>query len=92
MKDDITEITSSEIEMALRNIKNGNATGPVPVYVWKCLGRTGVNFPKDALNKITDEKIPDIWRKSILIPILKNKGDIVNYENYRGIKLMCHST
>ncbi len=42
------------------------------------------------MNKITDEeKIPDIWRKSILIPIFKNKGD--NCGNYLGIKLMRHS-
>ena len=51
-----------------------------------------MNFLKEALNKITDaEKIPDIWRKSILIPIYKNKGDILNCGNYRGIKLMWHS-
>ena len=54
--------------------------------------RTGVNFLKEAFNKITDEeKIPDIWRKGILIPINKNKGDLMNSGNYRGIKLMCHS-
>ena len=92
---DITEITSAEIEMALRNMKNGKATGPdnLPVEVWKSLIRTGVNlFLKEALNKITDEeKIPCIWRKSILIPIFKNKGDIMNCGNYRGIKLICHS-
>ena len=84
MEDDITEITSEEIEMALRNMKNGKAAGPdnLPVKVWKSLGRTGVNFLKEALNKITDEEnIPDIWRKSILIPIFKNKGDITNYGN-----------
>ena len=66
---DITEITSAEIEMALRNMKNGKATGPdnLPVEVWKSLGRTGVNFLKEALNKITDEEnIPDIWRKKHL--------------------------
>ncbi len=94
MEDDITEITSEEIEMALRNMKNGKAAGPdnLPVKVWKSLGRTGVNFLKEALNKITDEEnIPDIWRKSILIPIFKNKGDIMNCGNYRGITLMCHS-
>ena len=64
VKDDITEITSAEIELALRNIKNGKATGPdnLPVELWKSLGRPGVNFLKEALNKITDvEKIPDIW-------------------------------
>ena len=94
VEDDITEITSADIEMALRNMKNGKATGPdnLHVEVWKSLGRTGVNFLKEALNKSTDEeKIPDIWRKSILIPIYKNKGDILNCGNYRGIKLMCHS-
>ena len=93
MEGDIAEITSAEIEMALRNMKNGKATGPdnITVEEWKSLGRNGVNFLKEALNKITDEeKIPYIWRKSILIPIFKNKGDIMNCGNYRGIKLMCH--
>ncbi len=66
---DITEITSAEIEMALRNMKNGKAIGPdhLPVGVWKSLGRTGVHCLKEALNKITDEEnIPDIWRKKHL--------------------------
>ena len=75
-------------------MKNGKATGPdnIPVEVWKSLGRTGVHFLKEALNKITDEeKIPDICRKSILILIYKNKGYIMNCGNYRGITLMCHS-
>ena len=35
VEDDITEITSAEIAMALRNMKNGKATGPdnLPVEV-----------------------------------------------------------
>ena len=74
-------------------MKNGKGTGPgnLPANLWTSLGRTGVNFLlKEALNNITDEeKIPDIWRKCILITIFKNKGDIVNCGNYRGIKLMC---
>ena len=77
----ITEITSAEIEMALRNMKNGKVTGPdnLPVEVWKSLGRTGVRFLKEALKKITDEeKFPDVWRTSILIPIFKNKVDITD--------------
>ena len=56
MEDNITEITSADIEMALRIMKNGKATGPdnLPVEAWKSLGRTGVNFLKEALNNITD--------------------------------------
>ena len=31
------------------------------------------------------------WRRSILVPIFKNKGDVQNCTNYRGIKLMSHT-
>ena len=78
--------------MALRNMNNGKATGPdnLPIEVWKSLGRSGVHFLKEALKKITrEEKIPDIWRQNILIPIFKYKGDIMYCGNYRGIKLLC---
>ena len=77
--------------MALRNTKNGKATGPdnLPIEVWKSLGRTGVNcliFLKEALNKITDEeKFPDKWRKSIFITIFKNNNNNNNvFNSYRS--------
>jgi Reverse transcriptase (RNA-dependent DNA polymerase) len=35
--------------------------------------------------------MPDEWRKSILVSIFKNKGDIQSCTNYRGIKLMNHT-
>ena len=33
------------------------------------------------------ERMPEEWRRSLLIPIYKNKG----CGNYRGIKLMSHT-
>ncbi|ROT72113.1 hypothetical protein C7M84_009515 [Penaeus vannamei] len=75
-------------------MKNGKAVGPdnLPVEVWKSLGIIGIEYLKQELNKIMEEeKIPDEWRKSTLIPIFKNKGDIMECGNYRGIKLMSHS-
>jgi Reverse transcriptase (RNA-dependent DNA polymerase) len=34
--------------------------------------------------------MPDEWR-TVLVPIFKNKRDIQNCTNYRGIKLMSHT-
>ena len=31
------------------------------------------------------------WRRSILVPIFKNKGDVQSCTNYYGIKLMSHT-
>ena len=42
------------------------------------------------LQQIMANGIPDSWKKSKLIPIFKNKGDILECNNYRGIKLMSH--
>ena len=71
---------------ALKKIKSGRAFRPadIPIEAWKSLGDVGVTW-------LVTKKILDIWRKSILVPIYKNKGDIQSYIDYRGIKLMCHT-
>ena len=64
----------------------------LPIEVWKCLGEEGTTFLCEMLNKICEEEhIPEAWRKSSLIPIYKDKGDIMSCGNYRRIKLMSHS-
>ena len=42
------------------------------------------------LQRIMSNGIPDSWKKRKLIPIFKNKGDILECNNYGGIKLMSH--
>ena len=32
-----------------------------------------------------------MWRRSVLVPIYKNKGDIMECGSFRGIKLMSHT-
>jgi Reverse transcriptase (RNA-dependent DNA polymerase) len=36
-------------------------------------------------------KMPDEWRRGILVSIFKNKRDIQSWSNYRWIKLMSHT-
>lgn len=36
-------------------------------------------------------KMPKEWRWSIMAPSYKDKGDIQNFNNYRGIKLLSHT-
>ena len=62
MEDDIADITSAEIEKALRKMENGKATARdnLPVSVEE-FGGNKSEFIREALNKITDEqKIPYI--------------------------------
>ena len=51
----------------------------------------GLEWLTNLFNKIwRTNKMPNEWRKSTLVPLYKNKGDIQDCTNYRGIKLMSH--
>ena len=92
--DEMEAITEAEVRSAFKKMKNGKAVGPdnLPIEVCKCLGEEGITFLCEMMNKICEEEhIPEAWQKSILIPIYKNKGDIMPCGNYQGIKLMSHS-
>jgi hypothetical protein len=87
-------IRREEVEDALRSMKNGKAVGPdgIPVEAWKALGTEGVDFLWDLLERIyQEERMPEAWRESVLVPLYKEKGDIQDCKNYRGIKLIPHT-
>jgi exonuclease III len=89
----INEISMNEVVMALRGMKDGKASGPseVSAEMIKVLKDEGVAWLHKLVNEILmQEKIPDEWRKSILIPIYKKKGNAMECGNYRGIKLIEH--
>ena len=82
---------SREVKNALRRMKKGKAVGPdeLPVEVWKCMGKMGMQFLTRLFNRLLmGERMPEEWRRNVLIPIYKNKGDAQCCGNYRGIKLM----
>ncbi|KAK3530747.1 hypothetical protein QTP70_000813 [Hemibagrus guttatus] len=90
----VDKIRKDEIRKALKRMKSGKAVGPddIPVEVWKCLGEAAVEFLTSLFNRVLEsERMPEEWRRSVLVPIFKNKGDVQSCSNYRGIKLMSHT-
>jgi len=73
---------------------NGKAEGPdqILMEVWKCLGDERLKWLAELFNVIFRTiKMLREWRFTTVIPLYKNKGDIQNCNNYRGIKLLCHT-
>ncbi|KAK3518664.1 hypothetical protein QTP70_007151 [Hemibagrus guttatus] len=85
----VDKIRKDEVRKALKRMKSGKAVGPddIPVEVWKCLGEAAVEFLASLFNRVLEsERMPEEWRRSVLVPIFKNKGDVQSCSNYRGIK------
>ncbi|KAK3516035.1 hypothetical protein QTP70_002420 [Hemibagrus guttatus] len=90
----VDKIRKDEVRKDLKRMKSRNAVGPedIPLEVWKCLGEAAVEFLTSLFNRVLEsERMPEEWRKSVLVPIFKNKGDVQSCSNYRGIKLMSHT-
>ncbi|KAK3564719.1 hypothetical protein QTP86_024874, partial [Hemibagrus guttatus] len=90
----VDKIRKDEVRKALKRMKSGKAVGPddIPVEVWKCLGEAAVEFLTSLFNRVLEtERMLEEWRRSVLVPIFKNKGDVQSCSNYRGIKLMSHT-
>ena len=87
-------VSREKVKNALRRMKKGKAAGPdeLPVEVWKCMEKMSIKFLTRLFNRLLmGERMPEEWRRSVLIPIYKNKGDGQCYGNYRGIKLISHT-
>ena len=93
-KSEIADITISEVEAAMKKMRNGKAVGPdcIPVEIWKMMGRPACEWLQCLFNRMLHgEKMPVEWRLSWLVPVYKGKGDVQECKNYRGIKLLSHT-
>ena len=94
VNEEVNCVSREEVKNALRRMKKDKAVGPdeLPVEVWKCMGEMGIKILTRLFNRLLmGERMPEEWRRSVLIPIYKNKGDAQCCGNYRGIKLMSHT-
>jgi hypothetical protein len=90
----VRRIQESEVKDALKRMKGGKAMGPdgIPIEVWRSFRDIAIVWLTNLFNLIfRSNKMPDEWRRSILVSIFKNKGDVQNCTNYRGIELMSHT-
>jgi hypothetical protein len=75
----VRRIQEFEVKDALKKMKGGKAMGPdgIPIEVWRSLGDVTIVWPTKLFNLIfQSNKMPDEWRRNILVPIFKNKGDV----------------
>ena len=74
-------------------MKNGKAPGPSGVVtdMLKASGEVGVEWLAELCNSVIRErKIPEDWKKSVIVPTFKGKGDPLECGSYRAIKLLEH--
>ena len=72
VNEEINCVSRDEVKNALRRMKKGKAVGPdeLPVEVWKCTGKMGIEFLTRLFNRILmGERMLEEWRRSVLIPI-----------------------
>ena len=86
---EVEEVSRTEVKSTINRMKRDKAVGPndIPVEAWECLGNEGIDWLTNLFNSIlTSEEMPEEWRASTLVPIFfKNKGDIQEGKNYKGI-------
>ena len=86
----INEPTISEVESAIKKLKNHKAPGNdlIPAELIKWGGSRLIEEIQKLIILIWNkEALPEQWKDSIIIPIFK-KGDKMSCNNYRGISLL----
>jgi hypothetical protein len=69
-------IQESDVKDVLKRMKRGKVMGPdvVPIKVWRTLRDVAIVWLTKLFNLIfRSNKMPDEWRRDILVPIFKNK-------------------
>jgi hypothetical protein len=72
----VRRIQESEVKEALKKMKTGMALGPddISIEIWRCLRYIAIVWLTKLFNTIFWSNImSDEWRRSILVPIFKNK-------------------
>ncbi|CAH1248421.1 Hypp8135 [Branchiostoma lanceolatum] len=86
-----TPVTPDQVKAALRKLKNGKAPGicNITAEMLKAGGDHMIQWLTQIVNHVWIlEKPPDDWRRGIILPFWKRKGDQLVCSNHRGITLL----
>ena len=87
------EIQDAEMKKAVCKMKNGKASGPsdFQIEIIKVLGSKGEEWMLPFMRAICEEEVLSRdWEESQMVYLFKQKGDIMECCNHRGIKLTEH--
>ena len=87
------ESFSEKVREAIRKMKQGKAAGLSEVTTEMIVAgsRIAEEVMLQLCQRVLDGKgIPDEWKTSVVMPIFKGKGDVMNCGLYRGVKLLEH--
>ena len=73
VNEEVNCVSRKEVKNAIRRMKKGKAVGPneLPVEVWKCMGKMGIEFLTRLFNRLLmGKRMPEEWRRIVLYPNL----------------------
>lgn len=83
-------INKDEVRAAMKRMKSGKAVEPYDISV-EVIGEMAVEFFTNLLyTTLESERMPEEWRRSVLVLIFKNNGEMQSSRNYNGIQSICH--
>ena len=85
------EVTLDEVRNAVKSLKNYRAVGicKITAKLLKFGGECMLRWLQVIINCVwISETIPDDWRRGIVLPFWKRKGDRLTCANHRGITLL----
>jgi hypothetical protein len=75
----VRRIQESKVKDTLKRMKGGKTMGPdvIPIKVWRSLGDVAIVWLTKLFNLIfRSNKMPNEWRRNILVSIFNNKRDV----------------
>ena len=87
-------VTDEEVMEAMNKMTLGKAAGPSKVNMDMIIasGTYSVGVMKKLCQRVLDgEGMPEEWKTSVVVPIFKGKGDVMDCGAYRGVKLLEHA-